>query len=222
MATKAIFAALFILVAISIGIGVSNNSAVDKSVEEQAIANGENFKLLQSEVKKLKDAQKKDINSFEIIERQIEIATNQSLTAKSIAEKKISPEQIANLQARMLELESQVRTISEKKLVIPTPQETPKKDFKLVTQNAESVEQQVFGINQAMYIVGDAGATDKPTVSLKIRDAIGNIVVEKSLGIPAQGKFSTALLVSPGFSGIYTITVSDGTTVSSTTFEVKQ
>ncbi len=210
----AVIITLFVLVGISLAIGGNNAQPDDVIADPQINENQNSIKLVRDDLHKIIEDQTQMNKDISLLRQNVTDISEELKT-------KMTQEQTANFQARMLEIENGLRTLSEKKIIISQPQEPPKKTFGLSLVNAESVPQDIFKLNEIVYIIGDSASTSSQNINIKIRDSDGTVLSDKSVGIPIEGKFTSIYMVPAGSSGTYTVTVSDGNIVDSITFEVQ-
>jgi len=132
----------------------------------------------------------------------------------------MTAEDLAKLRAELTMFQQGLTTVSENIIDVPTHESTAP-DFNLVLLNSGSIVQNIFTLNDVIYITGDAGVSNSPTISMKIRGPDGDLLKQSEFGIPDSGRFTTMYMVPDLNPGIYTITLSDSAIVDSITFEVQ-
>lgn len=193
-----------------VSIGYSATSNTQQSVDPQIRAD---IDSVTADMDKVLEIEGNSVLLFvKIVDRldAMEVQLNGTMTA----------EDVARYNADLLVLQNAVNTVGENIIDVPTHESTAE-DFNLVLLNVQSEVQEIFGLNDVVYVTGDATATIHPTVSLKIRDSDGSILAEKEFGIPNEGRFTSIYQVPDLNPGIYTITVTDSTIVDSISFEVQ-
>jgi len=209
---------LYALVLISIGIGISalSNNSVDPNMATKDDISG-----LQGEYDVVFNSTAHIIKQLVIDRDNIDEIRADMSNLTSVVDTKLNAEAIANLNLRVTENEKAVAVLSAKKVIPTVPQELPKRTFNLATVNVASVPQEVFHMNDILYVIGDSAGTDSRNVSMKIRDSEGFVLVSKELGVPNSGMFTASWSVPDAKAGIYTITISDGKIVETINFEIQ-
>lgn len=183
--------------------------ADNNSIESRVSNNTSSIGTMTTDFTKIVELQSQDAALF------IEVASTMSDLQEGL-----DKFDVANFEARLLMQENAIRNLSENKIDVPTHESTAT-DFNLVLLNSKSVVQDVYELNEVIYITGDAGSTVKTSISMKIRDNAGNLLLDTKFGILHEGRFTSIYMVPDLDSGIYTITISDGIIVDSITFEVR-
>ena len=204
---------LFVLVLIALGMSASAMQNTN-SASPQTALNTKSIVDIDTALYAIANSQEETFEMLTALQNVTKMNT-------AIAESKMSAEDIANFNLRITENEKAVQTLSTKKVIATVPQELPNKTFDLAIVNVKSVPQEIFTMNEVVYVTGDSKGTDATTVTIKIRDSLGQVLKSSDFGIPNEGRFTTIWQVPNVNAGIYTVTISDGKIVESISFEVQ-
>ncbi len=167
---------------IALGIaGTAYFTESDSTTNPQVDANVQTLVNQNKEIDTLTD-RVKDVDS----EQKIQI---NALTARVLE----LEDDHADLKSQQLENNLAIKALSSKTIILDnTP---PKKTFELLTLDNQAQTQDVFLRDQAVYITGNADQTNKQELTVKIRNHLGQIVSDRTVGIPENGRFTVVYVI---------------------------
>lgn len=211
--------ALFVVITISLGLSISANqssNSITSTISENnkvLLIMANNTSMLAQSIVDLKI----DVNTLNVQVDRLGVKVfnleNSEQTDKTA--------QIQAVEARILLVETGLQALRDSTKEVPTHDST-RQFFELVLLDVQSIEQDIFHEEDVIYISGNAGATYQHSVSVKIRDSTNAVIYEASVGIPQDGRFTTAYIIAEDAElGRYTVSITDGLISDSIMFEVR-